>query len=1185
MRRADALLLGYARLVVRRPLLVLLGCIFTCSIVVVGAIFRGILPDFEQVERGFESRGTPLAGQLVAVDRALENAQCAGDISALPRAQTHHYIVSFPGAHADTLPRCEGPSPGDDSCRYAQDGSCDHFFGGEGRPKCAPGTDVSDCTPPPPRPRPPPPRSNGRRMQQEHPPPPRPPPPAVCSARSQLEHVWGVQLVFEREHSSTDLLSAASLRGMCELSEQVAAQISHLSPGQPSCAQRVGRTCCGVRSIGTYAAAIAGHATCSQLTEPDAQHFRALLDNCTVDFSAGRLSYASTLAGACYQLHAVFDSFNALLDVGFLRTRQAKYVKLMLPHDDKEVLKKLHLKFLKLRVGDSYGGAKLTAYTLLNGKVRTSLFNEILVETDIPRIVVGLSLVFGMMWLFTGSLFVTTLAFAQIGLSIAMAFGVYSVVLWLPFFPFINITGLFLCLGIGADDVFVMVQSFDDAIRARKSKTIDAHLVKEVLIDAGAATLVTSCTTAGAFFSSMSSSITAIKCFGLFCGLVVCCDWLTMIFFIPPVAVLYQRYVAPCCCRLQSKFCPNTPLAASDRQLRRPALGALFDAFLGHALTHRRFGWLWITLMWALALLVGLGSGFLAHGLPMASAAKMQFLPSDDPLERYCCVPPNAISQFTLGAPGAERPRYVALLFGVEPLDDSNVWDPDRYPKATLKAGTNLTTRAAQVYLRELTEKAHRAPWFKIPSDYEAPPELTSQPVWPFNTTFEMAFALWGRPCSDTQFVLDHLNIQNLSLSGRCCGLRRENFPFEPKVFEACLGDLATVFAASETLRTGSFPHVAAAGLDYFHVTIMPGMGLWFQGEVPKVLTFVLPTSFFYSESYETTHAFWTTMQAWADPELARAPPELRGGFVSVPYSQLTFYSLQTAMASSSAQSAWIALALACAVLVLFTRNVLVALYATLSILLTMLTVMGILTLCGWKQGIMESMIISCGIGMACDFTAHIGWAYRQANVQRVARDRVVLARHAFKRMAPALTAAALSTGIMGAMMTASGTIFTIRFGVFIVLLQGLGLAFAVFFLLPLLAVAGPLEDCGELRMLFSRCGPGRRARTAAGVELSTRKATLAQRDKRLSGVELLGLGVRSDSCSSDDLHSDSCTSVDPQSPAWSPGDSSRSEPDWPSVVPAGARCSEFSPSNLVDSCSDQSVGKLQSLTSVSSPP
>jgi hypothetical protein len=107
---------------------------------------------------------------------------------------------------------------------------------------------------------------------------------------------------------------------------------------------------------------------------------------------------------------------------------------------------------------------------------------------------------------------------------------------------------------------------------------------------------------------------------------------------------------------------------------------------------------------------------------------------------------------------------------------------------------------------------------------------------------------------------------------------------------------------------------------------------------------------------------------------------------------------------------------------------------------------------------------------------------------------------------------------------------------------------------LPLLAVAGPLEDCGELRMLFSRCGPGRRARTAAGVELSTRKATLAQRDKRLSGVELLGLGVRSDSCSSDDLRSDTCTSEDPQSPASSPGDSSR----------------------LIDSsCSAQSVGQL----------
>ena len=104
----------------------------------------------------------------------------------------------------------------------------------------------------------------------------------------------------------------------------------------------------------------------------------------------------------------------------------------------------------------------------------------------------------------------------------------------LPFFPFINMTGTFLCIGIGADDLFVMIQAFDDAIRQREKcepgkRGLDADLVQAALREAGAATFVTSMSTAGAFFASASSGITAIKCFGVFCGLVVMCDWLMMV--------------------------------------------------------------------------------------------------------------------------------------------------------------------------------------------------------------------------------------------------------------------------------------------------------------------------------------------------------------------------------------------------------------------------------------------------------------------------------------------------------------------------------------------------------------------------------------------------------------------------------------------------------------------------------
>ena len=99
------------------------------------------------------------------------------------------------------------------------------------------------------------------------------------------------------------------------------------------------------------------------------------------------------------------------------------------------------------------------------------------------------------------------------------------------------------------------------------------------------------------------------------------------------------------------------------------------------------------------------------------------------------------------------------------------------------------------------------------------------------------------------------------------------------------------------------------------------------------------------------------------------------------------------------------------------TRNIFIALYATLAVVLIMGTVTGIVIGMGWKQGIIESIIVSCGIGMACDFVAHLGFAYRQANRQGKADTRGGLVGVAIERMAPALTAAAFSTGVMGLLM------------------------------------------------------------------------------------------------------------------------------------------------------------------------
>ena len=87
-------------------------------------------------------------------------------------------------------------------------------------------------------------------------------------------------------------------------------------------------------------------------------------------------------------------------------------------------------------------------------------------------------------------------------------------------------------------------------------------------------------------------------------------------------------------------------------------------------------------------------------------------------------------------------------------------------------------------------------------------------------------------------------------------------------------------------------------------------------------------------------------------------------------------------------------------------------LYAFCVILLIIGLVIGILGLIGWQLSIIESVIFACGVGMACDFVAHLGFAYRQANVNREASERTGLVEIAISRMMPAISAAALSTSV-----------------------------------------------------------------------------------------------------------------------------------------------------------------------------
>jgi protein dispatched 1 len=82
------------------------------------------------------------------------------------------------------------------------------------------------------------------------------------------------------------------------------------------------------------------------------------------------------------------------------------------------------------------------------------------IHGDIIYALIACGAVLLIMWWYTNSLRVTVLAFLEILTSLGLGFFVYCTVLRMPQFPMMNATTIFLAIGIGADDVFVYVDSW-----------------------------------------------------------------------------------------------------------------------------------------------------------------------------------------------------------------------------------------------------------------------------------------------------------------------------------------------------------------------------------------------------------------------------------------------------------------------------------------------------------------------------------------------------------------------------------------------------------------------------------------------------------------------------------------------------------------------------------------------------
>merc|ERR1711871_1726168 len=151
----------------------------------------------------------------------------------------------------------------------------------------------------------------------------------------------------------------------------------------------------------------------------------------------------------------------------------------------------------------------------------------------------------------TGSVFVGSLGMLQILLSIPFSFAFYKFVLGIPFFSQMHILTIFLVLGVGADDVFVLNDAWKQSFAAfpkEDGSTLQEQLTRRMAYAYSRTSIAvfnTSFTTAMAFVSTGISPMMSISTFGWFATIAIAVNYLFVISFTPAALIVSELYINP----------------------------------------------------------------------------------------------------------------------------------------------------------------------------------------------------------------------------------------------------------------------------------------------------------------------------------------------------------------------------------------------------------------------------------------------------------------------------------------------------------------------------------------------------------------------------------------------------------------------------------------------------------------
>ena len=811
--------------------------------------------------------------------------------------------------------------------------------------------------------------------------------PAICTKEHTINQgKLTVKLVFKTKNRQ-NLLSAENLKSICRLEMEIMRKYRHF----PDHCHKANGTqhCCPSWSVGHYIALLNGSTSCLSIDETQVEKTKQLLSTCYGYYINGTLKpncwdfrRNGTTLGSCNSVprrcttfNAVYNILHYLADKFVLSDRSGPFLRyslVLVPVKENEEFQVDIYKSLLKNSGISDGNVVLDGYEL--SKLKYEIFNERMLA-DLYLAALAMIFIMIILWLYTRSLLVTSLVALIVVSSLVIAYFIYTIILDMKFFPFLNVLTSVFLVGIAADDAFVYIDIWNQSTREQRAKrgrpTLNEEEHEQEMIrvtvntmkHASLSMFVTSFTTSSAFFASLTSEITSIRLFGLYSGLSILCMFFLMVTWFPAAVIIEQTAFSGCgCCvvlcgKLRENFFKGTCKVRAVIDKLIAWHNAFFTDVLPRVVIKLRYFWVVFFFLLAAG---GVVVSTVEPGLKLPSSQDFQMFHESHILEKY---PLQLKKNFHFET--TKRSSFqINLIWGIQAIDTGDQFDP--YDMGSLNWDDNfdIASKQGQQWIVEFIRRLKKQSFFAKDQKLA-------------NGCFiEEFFAYMKRNCSEK--------------NTKCCKVSK--FPYEPDVFSQCMlrmqcEKIKQIQFSSQSITDGA-PLFDKTGR-------LRAVSLNFDSNVP------------FTWSYDPADSFWKDTEKWTIGEFNKAPSCASGWFIS----ELQFYDLQKSLSKGTFLSMGISLAIAFGVMLLTTGNVHISVFAIVTITCALGVTVGSLVLMGWKLNILESITLSVSVGLSVDFALHYGVAYVLAVDKTNRRSRVFFS---MTGMSSAITMAAFTTFMTG---------------------------------------------------------------------------------------------------------------------------------------------------------------------------